>query len=100
MFFIDSAVVGSVEAFSYTDDPEVFALTPNDVIKGVVKINIVIQYHCSRYCSGGIIVTFLGKDLDVVPVTLVIEIVDHNMDSYSITSMLVERYNIVSNNVA
>ena len=40
---------------------------------------------------------FSGKDLDVVPTTLVIDIIDNidNLDNTT-TSMLVERYNIVS----
>ena len=41
--------------------------------------------------------TFLGEDLNVVPTTLVIGIIDNidNLDNTT-TSMLVERYNIVS----
>ena len=43
--------------------------------------------------------TFSGRNLNVVPVTLVIDIIDNvdNMDNTTITtSMLVERYNVVS----
>ena len=49
-------------------------------------------------CSGGITVTFSGQDLNIVPITMVIDIIDKidNMDN-STTSMLVERYSIVSN---
>ena len=43
--------------------------------------------------------TFAGQDLDVVPVTLVIDIIDNdnidNMDNTT-NSVLVEPYNIVS----
>ena len=41
--------------------------------------------------------TFLGEDLNVVPTTLVIDIVDNidNVDNTT-TSVLVEQYNIVS----
>ena len=41
--------------------------------------------------------TFSGKDLNVVPITLVIDIADNieNMDNTT-TSVLVERYNTVS----
>ena len=40
--------------------------------------------------------TFSGSDLDVVPTTLIIDIVDNieNLDNTT-TSVLVERYNIV-----
>ena len=67
------------------------------LLEGTIKVDIVIQYHCSCHCSGGITVTFLGKDLDVVPTTLVIDIIDNidNLDNTT-TSMLVEQYNIVS----
>ena len=70
------------------------------LLKGAIKINIVLQYHYSYYillriCSGGITVTFSGEDLNVVPTTLVIDIVDNieNLDNTT-TSILV--YNIVS----
>ena len=63
------------------------------LLEGAIKTDIVIQYHCSCHCSGGITVTFLGRDLDVIPTTLVIDIID-NIDNT--TSMLVEQYNIVS----
>ena len=33
VFFIDRAAVESEEDFAYTDDPEVFSVTPNDIIK-------------------------------------------------------------------
>ena len=33
VFFIDNAVVLSEEDFAYTDDPQVFSVTPNDVIR-------------------------------------------------------------------
>ena len=41
--------------------------------------------------------TFSGQDLDVVPTTLVIDIINNmgNLDNTT-TSMLVERYNVVS----
>ena len=41
--------------------------------------------------------TFSGQDLDIVPITMVIDIIDKidNMDN-STTSVLVERYSIVS----
>ena len=47
--------------------------------------------------SGGITVTFSGTDLNVVPTSLVIDIIDviDNMDNTT-TDMLVEQYNIVS----
>ena len=32
-FLIDNAVVESEEDFTYTDDPEVMSLTPNDIIR-------------------------------------------------------------------
>ena len=40
--------------------------------------------------------TFSGKDLDLVPTTLVIDIIDNmsNLDNTT-TSILVEQYNIV-----
>ena len=48
-------------------------------------------------CSGGITVTFSGEDLNVVPIIMVIDIIGNieNMDT-SATTMLVERYSIVS----
>ena len=36
-FFIDSAGVESEEDIAYTDDPEVFLVAPNDVIKRYYK---------------------------------------------------------------
>ena len=33
VFFIDNTVVLSEEDFAYTDDPQVFSVTPNDVIR-------------------------------------------------------------------
>ena len=33
VFFIDNAVVESEEDFAYTDDPQVFSVTPNDIIR-------------------------------------------------------------------
>ena len=47
--------------------------------------------------SGGITVTFSGTDLDVVPTSLVIDIIDviDNMHNTT-TDVLVEQYNIVS----
>ena len=40
VFTIDNAVVESEEDFAYTDDPQVFSVTPNDVIRRCYKINI------------------------------------------------------------
>ena len=40
VFSIDNAVVESEEDFAYTDDPQVFSVTPNDVIRRYYKINI------------------------------------------------------------
>ena len=40
MFIIDNAVAESEEDFAYTDDPQVFSLTRNDVIRRCYKINI------------------------------------------------------------
>ena len=40
VFSIDNAVVESEEDFAYSDDPQVFSVTPNDVIKRCYKINI------------------------------------------------------------
>ena len=33
MFFIDNGVVLSEDDFAYTDDPQVFSVTPNDIIR-------------------------------------------------------------------
>ena len=40
VFTIDNAVVESEEDFAYTEDPQVFSVTPNDVIRRFYKINI------------------------------------------------------------
>ena len=40
VFTIDNAVVESEEDFVYTDDPQVFSVTPNDIIRRCYKINI------------------------------------------------------------
>ena len=40
VFSIDNAVVESEEDSAYTDDPQVFSVTPNDVIRRCYKINI------------------------------------------------------------
>ena len=40
MFTIDNAVVKSEEDFAYTDDPQVFSVTPNDVIRRCYKMDI------------------------------------------------------------
>ena len=36
-FFIDRADIESEEDFAYNDDPEVFSVTPNDIIKRCYK---------------------------------------------------------------
>ena len=62
-------------------------------IRSIFKFNnVVLTIH-----SGGITVTFSGTDLDVVPTSLVIDIIDviDNMDNTT-TNMLMEQYNIVS----
>ena len=40
VFTIDNAVVESEEDFAYTDDPQVFSVTPNDVIRRCYKMDI------------------------------------------------------------
>ena len=40
MLTIDNAIAESEEDFTYTDDPQVFSVTPNDVIRRCYKINI------------------------------------------------------------
>ena len=40
VFSIDNAVVESEVDFAYTDDPQVFSVTPNNVIRRCYKINI------------------------------------------------------------
>ena len=40
VFTIDNAVVESEEDFAYIDDPQVFSVAPNDVIRRCYKINI------------------------------------------------------------
>ena len=45
VFTIDNAVFESEEDFAYTDDPQVFSVTPNDVIRRCYKIVDVIQYY-------------------------------------------------------
>ena len=66
------------------------------LLEGAINVDIVIQYHCSCHCSGGITVTFSGKDLDVIPTTLIIDIIDNINNLDNTTSILVEQYNIVS----
>ena len=40
VFSINNAVVESEEDFAYADDPQVFSVTPNEVIRRCCKINI------------------------------------------------------------
>ena len=40
VFTIDNAVFESEEDFAYTDDPQVFSVTPNDVIRRCYKMDI------------------------------------------------------------
>ena len=94
MFSIDNAVVESEEDFAYTDDQQVFSVTLNDVIQRCYKINICYIITALIICSGGIILTFSGTDLNLVPTSLVIDIID-DVDNTT-TDVLVERYNIVS----
>ena len=62
-------------------------------IRSIFEYNIIALI----ICSGGIIVTFSGTDLNVVPTSLVIDIIDiiDDMDNTT-TDVSVERYNIVS----
>ena len=62
-------------------------------------IRSIFEYNITALiiCSGGITVTFSGTDLNIVPTSLVIDIIDviGNIDNTA-NDMLVEQYNIVS----
>ena len=62
-------------------------------IRSIFEYNIIPL----TICSGGITVTFSGTDLNVVPTSLVIDIIDViDKMGNTTTDKLVERYNIVS----
>ena len=42
VFFIDNAVVASEEDFTYTDDPQVFSVTPNGVIRRYYNLRLIL----------------------------------------------------------
>ena len=67
------------------------------LLEGAIRSVFEYIINALIICSGGIIVTFSGTDLNIVPTSLVIDIIDviDNIDN-SITDVLVDQYNIVS----
>ena len=66
------------------------------LLEGTIRSTFEYNIIALIICSGGITVTFSGTDLNVVPTSLVIDIIDVIDDMDNTADMSMEHYNIVS----